>query len=45
MIETKNVVAVISLTEWLVKGRRHFGIQQLLQAIDHEWQGAGEDDA
>ena len=26
MIETKNLVAVISLTEWLVKGRRHFGV-------------------
>ena len=26
MIEKKNVVAVISLTEWLVKGRRHFGV-------------------
>ena len=24
MIETKNVAAVISLTEWLVKERRHF---------------------
>ena len=23
----KNVVAVISLTEWLVKGRRHFGFR------------------
>ena len=26
MIETKNVMAFISLTEWLAKGRRHFGI-------------------
>ena len=26
MIETKNVVAVISLTEWLVKERHHFKI-------------------
>ena len=24
MIETKHVAAVISLTEWLVMGRRHF---------------------
>ena len=26
MIDKKNAVAVISLTEWLVKGRRHFGV-------------------